>query len=102
MAEFFCRADANSVFWTVNGITVIQLNDSRITEHDGEIVDELRTQILRIISTTKYNNSIIQCHSFSSGEDVMESEPVILRVQGTFKLLYTCLLSSYIMIMQPS
>ena len=82
VAEFFCRAEADGVFWTVNGISVNQLVDPNISPDIGPVVDEFRTQILRIMADVQYNNSVIQCRSFTSGEGETLSGPALLMVQG--------------------
>ena len=84
MAGFFCRADADSVFWTFNNISVNQLDDPNISQGDGPAVDGFRTRILRIVTDVQHNNSVIQCRSFTSGEGVTPSNPVLLMVQGTY------------------
>ena len=84
VAEFFCRADGAAVFWTVNGISVNQLDDPNITPDDGPVVDGLRTQILRIAADVQYNNSVIHCLSFTSGGGETVSDPALLMVQGTW------------------
>ena len=91
MAEFYCRADADAVSWTVNGIPVNQLVDPNISTDDGPVVDGVRTDILRIVADVQYNNSMIQCRSFTSGEGEAASGPALLLVQGT------CGTSSYYM-----
>ena len=82
VAEFFCRADADAVFWTVNNISVIQLDDPNISPDNGPLVAGFRTQILRIITDVQYNNSVIQCSSFTSGQGETLSDPALLMVQG--------------------
>ena len=82
MAEFYCRADADAVFWTVNGTSVIQLDDPNISIDDGPLVDGFRTQILRIMADVQYNTSMIQCVSITFGEGVTASDPARLLVQG--------------------
>ena len=87
MAEFFCRANGDSVFWTVNGISLNQLDDPNITSDDGPVVDGVRTQILRITADVQYNNSVIHCVSFTSGEGVIVSAPALLMVQGMYSTI---------------
>ena len=84
MAEFFCRANGISVFWTINDIPLIQLNDPNITSGDGPAVDGFRTQILRIMADVQYNTSVIRCVSFISGEGETFSAPALLMVQGMY------------------
>ena len=86
MVEFFCRANGDAVFWTVNGISDIQLDDPNITPDNGPVVDGVRTEILRIMADVQHNNSVIQCRSFTSGEGGTLSEPAVLMVQGSFPL----------------
>ena len=87
VAEFFCRADANSVFWTVNDISVNQLGDPNITLDVGPVVDGLRFQILRITAGVQNNNSVIQCVSFTIGEGETISDPAVLMVQGMYSAI---------------
>ena len=82
MAEFYCRAEADTVFWTVDDEPVNQLADSNISQGDGPVVDGVRTQILRIMADVQYNNSVIQCRSFTSGEGEAASGPALLMMQG--------------------
>ena len=82
VAEFFCRANADAVFWTVNGISVNQLNDLNISPDIGPLVDGVHTQILRIMADVQHNNSVIQCLSFTFGEEETPSGPALLMVQG--------------------
>ena len=84
VAEFFCRADADAVFWTVNNESVIQLGDPNISPDNGPVVDGLLTQVLRIMADVQYNNSVIQCSSFSVGEGPASSGPALLLVQGMY------------------
>ena len=84
MAEFFCRADARTVFWTVNDISVNRLGDPNITPDDGPFVNGFRTQILRIMADVQYNNSVIHCVSITRGEGETVSAPALLMVQGTW------------------
>ena len=81
-AEFSCRADGDAVFWTVNGISVNLLDDPNISPDVGPVVDGVRTRILRIIADVQYNNSVIQCLSFTFGEEETLSDPALLMVQG--------------------
>ena len=90
--EFFCRADAITVFWAVNGISVNQLDDPKITEREGELIDGIRTQILRITADTEHNNSVIQCRLFKRDEGEMWSDSVLFKVQGE---PFTSFISSY-------
>ena len=87
VAEFFCRADADSVFWTVNGISVDDLGDPNITPVVGPLMDGLRTRILHIVADMQYNNSVIQCRSFTRGEGVTASDPALLMVQGMYSAI---------------
>ena len=87
VAEFFCRADGTAVFWTVNDISVNQLGDPNITPDDGPVVDGLLTQILRITAGVQYNNSVIQCRSFTDGEGVTASDLALLMVQGMYSAI---------------
>ena len=82
MAEFFCRADADAVFWTFNNISVIQLGDPNISPGVSQLEDGFRTQILHIMADVQHNNSVIQCISFTSGEGETASDPALLMVQG--------------------
>ena len=82
VAEFYCRADAGAVFWTINGISVNQLDDPNISPDDGPVVDGVRTRILRIMADVQYNNSVIRCRSFTSSEGETASDPALLMVQG--------------------
>ena len=95
VGEFFCRADADAVFWTVNDISVSQLADPNIYQSDGPVVDGFRTRILRIIADVQHSNSVIQCRSFTSGEGETPSDPVLLMVQGMwyyrFLYMYPCI-----------
>ena len=56
------------------------LNDSNILETIGR--DRIR--ILRIMATMKHNESVIQCNSYTSGEEVSKSDPVVMLVQGMY------------------
>ena len=82
MAEFYCRADGTAVFWTINGVSVNQLDDLNISPDVGPAVNGFRTEILRIMADVQYNNSVIQCVSFTSGEGETASDPAPLKVQG--------------------
>ena len=83
VAEFSCRApNADAVFWIVNNKSFIQLDDPNITRVEGEVVDGVRSQTLRIMAYVQYNNSVIQCRLFTSGEGETASDPVLLMVQG--------------------
>ena len=83
VAEFFCRADADAVIWTVNDTSVNQFDDPNITPEVGPLMEGLRTRILRITADVQYNNSVVQCLSFTSGEGETLSDPAVLMVQGT-------------------
>ena len=87
VAEFFCRVDADGAIWTVNDTSVNQLDDPNITPDDGPVVDGLRTQILHIAADIQYNNSVIECRSFTSGEGETLSDPALLMVQGVWYYL---------------
>ena len=82
VAEFICRADGDAVFWTVNDISLIQLDDPNIIPDNGPVVDGVRTEILRIMADAQYNNSEIQCTSFIRGGGETASEPAVLMIQG--------------------
>ena len=82
MAEFYCRANADAVSWTVNGISVNQLDDPNISSGDGPLVDGFRTRILHIMVDVQYNTSIIQCVLITFGEGETASDPARLMVQG--------------------
>ena len=82
VAEFFCRADGDGVFWRVNDISVNQLNDPNIQRALGTVVDGITTERLRITTDVQYNNSVIQCTSFTIGEGETLSDPALLMVQG--------------------
>ena len=84
VAEFFCRADADGVIWNFNDTSVNQLDDPNITSVEGEAVDGVRTQILRIMADVQYNNSVIHCVSFTFGEGETPSDPALLMVQGMY------------------
>ena len=95
MAEFYCRADGDAVFWTVNNTPINQLDDLNISPDVGPLVDGFRTRILRITADVQHNNSVIQCSSFTSGEGETASGPALLMVQGTqYQLLYVSLRTS--------
>ena len=87
MAEFFCRAEADAVAWTVNGISLTQLDDPNIVAGEGSLVDGVRTEILRITADVQYNNSVIQCLSFTIGEGETISDPALLMVQGMYSAI---------------
>ena len=91
MAEFYCRADADAVSGTVNGIPVNQLVDPNISPDDGPVVDGVRTRILRIMADVQYNASMIQCVSFTFDEGETASDPALLMVQGSFYYMYPCI-----------
>ena len=59
------------------------LNDSNILEYD-ETIGRVRIRILRIMATIKYNESDIQCNSYTSGEEVSKSDPTVMLVQGMY------------------
>ena len=82
MAEFFCRADGDAVFWTVNNTPVNQLANPNISQDVGQLVDGFPILMLRITADVQYNNSVIQCVSFTSGEGETASDPALLMVQG--------------------
>ena len=84
VAEFFCRADADGVIWTVNGISVNQLDDPNITRDVGPVVGGFRTRILRIMADVQHNNSVIQCVSITFGAGATSSAPDVLMVQGMY------------------
>ena len=82
VAEFFCRANGDAVFWTVNDTSVNRLDDPNITIDYGSVVDGVRTRILRITADVQYNNSVIHCVSVSISEGNTRSDPALLIVQG--------------------
>ena len=89
VAEFFCRVEADAVFWRVNDISDILLDDPNIASDDGPVVDGLQTQILRIMADVQYNNSVVQCVSFTIGEGETVSAPALLMVQGIYSAITT-------------
>ena len=82
VAEFFCRADADSVFWVINGTPLNHLDDSEISDSEGEVIDGIHTRILAIMANAEHNNTVIQCKAFKNGEGEMHSDLVLLKVQG--------------------
>ena len=56
----------------------------------GSVMDRILTQILHITADVQYNNSVIQCRSFTSGEGVTLSAPALLMVQGMY-IVYPCI-----------
>ena len=84
VAEFFCRANGDAVFWTVNDFSVNQLDDPNIDPDNGPVVDGVRTEILRIMADVQHNNSVIHCVSITFGEGETVSDPALLMVQGMY------------------
>ena len=87
VAEFFCRANGDAVFWTFNDTALNELDDPNVIPDDGPVVDGVRTEILRITVDVQHNNSVIQCRSFTSGEGETFSGPAVLMVQGMWYYL---------------
>ena len=91
VAEFFCRADADTVFWIVNSTSSNFLNDTNINSVDGPIIDGVRTQILRIMTGVQHNNTVMRCRSITitpGGIVLNESLPALLMVQGKYIVIH--------------
>ena len=83
-AQLYCQADADAVFWRVNGSSLNQLNVRGIREGTTTIQDGPPLHTLYVEATQELNNIIIACIAvhFDLNINNTLSEPALLRVQG--------------------
>ena len=83
-AQLYCQADADAVFWRVNGSSLIQLDVRGIREGTTTIGDGPPLHTLYVEATQELNNTIISCIAVHFDPNVNNtlSEPALFRVQG--------------------
>jgi len=76
-ATFSCSASTGGIIWLVNGSTVSELNITDITTNTtGD------TSSLHIPATEQYNNTNVICSVAIHAVGFLDSDPVVLQVQG--------------------
>ena len=81
-ATFTCSASRGSITWIVNGSTLQELNRTDIR------VSPTGTS-LYIPATEAYNNTNVLCSVAIRGVGFLDSDPVVLRVQGMLLPIYS-------------
>ena len=87
MAEFTCTAVANSIFWRANGQQLDNGDEGVIVETvlvNGTLSIRMTTLRLTVSSTDNATNITCFAASFSPSITTVESQPVLLMVQGRF------------------
>ena len=83
-AQLYCQANADAVFWRVNGSSLNQLNVRGIREGTTTVQDGPPLHTLYVQATQELNNTNIACIAvhFDSNVNNTLTEPVLLRIQG--------------------
>lgn len=76
-ATFTCSATRGAIGWIVDGTLLSELNTTDIT---AKITGS--TSTLHIPATEQYNNTNVTCYIAIRGIGFLDSDPVLLRVQG--------------------
>ena len=94
-AQLYCQADADAVFWHVNGRSLNQLNVQGIREGTTTIQDGPPLHTLYVQATQELNNTIIACIAvhFDLNVNNTLSEPALFRVQGNDFRMYVGVVS---------
>ena len=97
-AQLYCQANADAVFWRVNGSSLNQLNVRGIRESTTTVQDGPPLHTLYVEATEELNNIIVACIAahFNPNVNNTLSEPALLQVQGndlTSWVVYCVILS---------
>jgi len=76
-ATFTCSASAGGIIWMVNESTLLELNTTNITTSSAD-----KIFALHIPATEEYNNTNVSCSVAIRGVGFLDSDLVVLRVQG--------------------
>ena len=93
--QLYCQADADAVFWRVNGSSLNQINVQGIREGTSTLQDGPPLHTLYVEATEELNNTIVACIAvhFNPSVNNTLSEPALLQVQGND--LCRCCITTY-------
>ena len=76
-ATFNCSATTGAVLWIVNESLLSELTTSDITA--SQVGQKF---LLHVRATEEHNNTVVRCALVILGGDDLDSDPVVLKVQG--------------------